>query len=73
MPLNTSTMYTVVRCYKCGHKLYIQECLKGFAPKLGRVCSLPCPNCGEEPDENWIYVGREDEFPEEAEEDDDDF
>ena len=48
MPLNASIMYTVIQCHKCGHRIYIQECLKGFAPKLGHVCSLPCPECGEE-------------------------
>lgn len=63
MPLNAPIMYTVIQCHKCGHRIYIQECLKGFAPKLGHVCSLPCPECGEEGELNWIYAGREDKFP----------
>lgn len=71
MPLNTSEMYTVLQCYKCGHKLYITECLKGFGPKLGRIAAMECPNCGEEGDHNWIYAGRADEYPEENEDDDD--
>lgn len=34
-------------CRKCGHHLY---CDIGVEPR-------DCPNCGEEPCENWLFVG----------------
>ena len=71
--LNADIMYTVLRCRKCGHKLYVEECLKGFAPKLGRIARMECPECGEEPEGNWIICGRESEYPVEEDGDDDDF
>ena len=68
--LNVDLMYTVLQCRKCGHKLYVEECLKGFAPKLGRIARLECPCCGEDPDYNWMYWGRTSEAPTENDDED---
>lgn len=38
-------------CKKCGHYLYIIEG-ENWIKKLKK---LDCPNCGEEPEENWIF------------------
>ena len=55
-------MYTVFICRKCGHNLYAEE-TPDFGEKLGRICAMDCPNCGEEGYDNWILSCRKREFP----------
>ena len=40
-------------CSKCGHHLFVING-KDWIKKLKK---LNCPNCGEEPEENWIFEG----------------
>lgn len=39
------------KCYKCSHNLYIDK------ERIMRILKLDCPECGEEPHENWIFIG----------------
>lgn len=55
-------MYTVFICRKCEHNLYVEE-VPDFGEKLGKICVMNCPNCGEEGYENWILSCRKREFP----------
>lgn len=38
-------------CAKCQHNLYVDK------KKVSKVLKLDCPNCGEEPYENWCLIG----------------
>lgn len=61
-------MYTVFICKKCGHNLYAEE-TSDFGEKLGKICVMDCPNCGEQGYDNWILSCRKRNFPmEESEE-----
>lgn len=40
----------VFGCNKCGHQVYTDDAKK--------MIDYECPNCGEEPYENWFLVGR---------------
>ena len=50
-------MYTVFKCAKCEHNLYVEE-VQNFGVKLAKIAEMPCPNCGEEGYENWILSCR---------------
>lgn len=39
------------KCRKCGHIAYMNK----ERPLL--INELDCPNCGEEPYDNWIFLG----------------
>lgn len=39
-------------CGKCGHSVFVDE-KKGWVKKF----LSDCPNCGEEPDTNWLLRG----------------
>lgn len=42
----------VFMCRKCGHNLYFDK------EKFVKDCDVPdCPECGEEGNENWIFLG----------------
>ena len=66
-------MYLVLECGKCGHRLYIQvNKYVNLLKTLGNISErYDCPECGEEPYENWILIGTAENFPgdEENEED----
>jgi DNA-directed RNA polymerase subunit M/transcription elongation factor TFIIS len=47
----------IFECRKCGHLLYIG---KDKDNKWSKVLAEDCPNCGEEGDENWIFIGEGD-------------
>jgi len=42
----------VFSCSKCGHLLFTTKKVE----KVENLLKLDCPNCGEEPNENWILV-----------------
>lgn len=49
--MNTKKIKTYIfECYKCNHTLYVDE------KKLDKVLKTDCPNCGEQPDRNWILI-----------------
>ena len=48
--------FIVFECLKCGHLLYIEN-IGDMVTKLGVVSNYDCPNCGEEPDRNWRFIG----------------
>lgn len=54
--------FIVFECRKCGHYLYVEN-TEDAVRKIGRVSNLDCPNCGEEPDGNWVLIGLRKEFP----------
>ena len=54
--------FVVFECRKCGHRLYAEN-TEDIVQKIGRVSNLDCPNCGEEPEGNWILLGLKKEFP----------
>ncbi len=43
----------VFACGKCGHLLFID---KKEPKKIYSLSQRDCPNCGEEGEENWIFV-----------------
>lgn len=47
--------YLHFQCYKCDHQLYLANTEK-WTKKLVKT---DCPSCGEEPYENWIFIGEE--------------
>lgn len=53
-------MYTVFRCKKCEHNLYVGE-TEYFCETLERIINTPCPICGEMGD-NWILSCRKEDF-----------
>lgn len=54
--------FVVFACRKCGHNLYAEN-TEDIFEKIGRVSNFDCPTCGEEPYENWVFVGLAKEFP----------
>jgi len=44
----------VFKCRKCEHYLFVD---KKKPKRIYSVNKVSCPNCGEEGDLNWIYVG----------------
>lgn len=40
-------------CHKCGHNLYVEE----KAGWVNKIIKADCPDCGEEPNENWMLEG----------------
>ena len=49
------------RCRKCGHQLIMNvdshTTVHELAHRLEHISGLDCPNCGEEPYENWVLEG----------------
>ena len=41
----------IFKCYKCSHNLYIDK------SRVKKILKTDCPECGEEPYENWILIG----------------
>lgn len=41
----------VFKCHKCGHMLFIGK------KRILEIPELDCPECGEEPVENWFFLG----------------
>jgi DNA replicative helicase MCM subunit Mcm2 (Cdc46/Mcm family) len=39
------------RCRKCEHVVFLED------SNLKKLSKCHCPGCGEEPEENWIFVG----------------
>ena len=54
--------FILFECRKCGHHLYVEN-TEDVVKTIGQVGNLDCPNCGEEPDGNWVLVGLRKEFP----------
>ena len=48
--------YVVFECRKCGHNLYVEN-TEDVVKTIGKVSNSDCPNCGEEPEGNWVLVG----------------
>ena len=42
----------VFACRKCGHLLFVDK-----SKSLKKIYTCECPECGEEPYENWIIMG----------------
>lgn len=65
-------MYLVFECRKCEHQLYVDVNSHVNLNLVNTIDNIankyPCPNCGEEPYENWILVGSADSFPGDEEE-----
>lgn len=59
--------FIVFECRKCGHNLYVEN-TEDVVKAIGRVSNHDCPNCGEEPELNWLLVGLKNEFPANQEE-----
>lgn len=53
--------FIVFECRKCGHQLYVEN-TEDVVAKIGKVSNYDCPNCGEEPDFNWLLIGLRREF-----------
>ena len=62
-------MYFVLGCRKCEHRLYVPLSItrgsaKSFLKKLSDIAdNYDCPECGEEPYENWVLIGTAESFP----------
>lgn len=48
--------FIVFQCRKCGHLLYVEN-TDDLARMLRELSNDDCPNCGEEPEGNWVLVG----------------
>lgn len=44
----------IFTCHKCQHQVYVGK------EKVKKMLKLDCPECGEEPYENWVLVGEGD-------------
>ena len=55
--------FVVFQCRKCGHRLFVENTDEAIG-KIGKVSNMDCPECGEEPEGNWVLVGLHKEFPE---------
>lgn len=44
----------IFKCYKCGHQVYIAK------EKAIKMLKTDCPECGEEPYNNWILTNEGD-------------
>ena len=60
-PIEQPDTYTVFRCRKCEHLLYVQDDVE-FPAKLMRIAGSSCPNCGEQDEGLWGLLGRATEF-----------
>ena len=60
-PIPQPAMFTVFRCLKCEHLLYVEED-EDFPQKLGKIAAKACPCCGEQDEGLWGLLGRADEF-----------
>ena len=49
-------MFTVFKCRKCGHLLYVSE--KNFPKKLEMIAGHACSDCGEQDEGLWGLLGR---------------
>jgi DNA-directed RNA polymerase subunit RPC12/RpoP len=54
--------FIVFKCRKCEHHLYVEN-TEEVVEKIKKVSNLDCPNCGEDPDGNWVLVGLRKNFP----------
>lgn len=52
--------YTVFRCRKCGHELFVVE--ENFPDKMENIAGRACPNCGEQDEGLWGLLGRSNKF-----------
>ena len=41
----------IFQCHKCSHNVYITKA------SIMKMVKLDCPECGEEPYENWMFIG----------------
>ena len=48
--------FVVFKCKKCGHHIYIEN-TDDIVKMIRMVSNSDCPNCGEEPDDNWVLCG----------------
>ena len=66
-------MYLVLQCHKCEHRIYIDVNNRvNLLKTLGNIAdNYDCPECGEEPYENWVLIGTAESFPGDEEDDDD--
>ena len=48
--------FVVFKCRKCEHRIYVEN-TDDIVRNLRYVSNSDCPNCGEEPDENWVLIG----------------
>lgn len=46
----------VFRCSKCGHLLFISGTSSEKIQKIATLDNYECDYCGEEREENWVYV-----------------
>lgn len=46
----------VFRCLKCGHLLFIGGTPKEIIHKIATLDDYECDECGEQREENWVYV-----------------
>ena len=53
---NRRKLFTVFRCRKCGHRLYVKE--DDFPRKLEKIAGMSCPDCGEQDEGLWCLLGR---------------
>ena len=54
-------MFTVFKCHKCGHFLYVQE-QEDFGALLKEVAGSCCPACGEQDEGLWGLLGRAEKY-----------
>jgi predicted RNA-binding Zn-ribbon protein involved in translation (DUF1610 family) len=57
MKKDQSLHRVVFKCHKCGHILILEVgedyTVEKLMNALGRISNKDCPNCGEEPYDNW--------------------
>ena len=46
----------VFMCLKCGHLLFITGTASEKVKKISRLDDYECDECGEQREENWVYV-----------------
>jgi DNA-directed RNA polymerase subunit RPC12/RpoP len=42
----------IFKCRKCNHEVYMDK-----KKDIRKFLTLDCPECGEEPFENWVLIG----------------
>ena len=56
----------IFECRKCEHRVYLDyEPSNGLLRRLQRLSNMDCPECGEEPERNWMLIGVTLEVPDE--------
>lgn len=56
----------VFECRKCEHRVYLDyKPGDGLLRRLQRLSNMDCPECGEEPERNWMLIGVIPEVPDE--------